>query len=186
MNWYVHVGDLLDVRAEVLICSGNVWLNLSGGVGGALLGRYGDAMQTALHKHLQDRDVRHVPPGTVVAVPSLGTPYRQVLHAVAVDAFYESSVERVTQLYDECLRQAAAGGARTVAAAALACGYGHMSAADFARALAPIVGREYPPIETVVVGFRSPHDAADLKLAVPEMGTCPPELVQPAPPTSRP
>jgi O-acetyl-ADP-ribose deacetylase len=173
MNWHVHVGDLLDVRADVLICSGNVWLNLSGGVGGALLGRYGDEMQTALHRILKDRDVRHVPPGTVVAVPSLGTPYRQVLHAVAVDAFYESSVERVAQLLDDCLRQAADGGARTVASAALACGYGHMSAVDFARALAPLVERDYSPIETFVVGFRSRHDADELKQAVPRITDAP-------------
>jgi O-acetyl-ADP-ribose deacetylase len=186
MNWHVHVGDLLDVRADVLICSGNVWLNLSGGVGGALLGRYGDAMQTALHRHLHDRNLRHIPPGTVVTLPSLGTPYRQVLHAVAVDAFYEATVQRVTQLYDECLRQAATSGARTVAAAALACGYGRMSAADFAQALAPIVERTYPPVETVVIGFRSPHDGADLKLALPQIGSCPTHLIQSETPTSRP
>jgi hypothetical protein len=105
-----------------------------------------------------------------------------VLHAVAVDAFYESSVERVGQLLDECLRQAAAAGAGTVAAAALACGYGRMAAADFARALAPIVARDFSPIETVVIGFRSQHDAADLKAALPQVTDCPVGLVE----TSRP
>ena len=35
MLWRLCVGDILDVPADVLVCSANVYLNLSGGVGGA-------------------------------------------------------------------------------------------------------------------------------------------------------
>jgi len=34
-KWYVRHGDVLDVAADALVCPANVYLNLSGGVGGA-------------------------------------------------------------------------------------------------------------------------------------------------------
>ena len=52
MKWLVRGGDILDVSADVLICSANVYLNLSGGVGGAFLLRYGTSMQDALQDYL--------------------------------------------------------------------------------------------------------------------------------------
>src|SRR4051812_30921239 len=108
MRWSVHQGDILDVPADVLVCSANVYLNLSGGVGGAFLLRHGPAMQEALHRHLAERGIRHVNQGDVVRMPPCGGPYRAVLHAVAVDGFYESSPEVITAVVRESLRQSAA------------------------------------------------------------------------------
>jgi hypothetical protein len=34
VRWTVKCGDILDEPADVLICSANIFLNLSGGVGG--------------------------------------------------------------------------------------------------------------------------------------------------------
>lgn len=45
MRWIVKQGDILAEPADVLVCSANVSLNLSGGVGGEILRRYGDGMQ---------------------------------------------------------------------------------------------------------------------------------------------
>ena len=87
VSWSIHIGNLLGVPADVLVLSANVYLNLSGGVSGAFALRYGPAMQEALHAWRAERNVRHAPPGTVVAMPPLGTPYHAVLHAVGVDAF---------------------------------------------------------------------------------------------------
>jgi hypothetical protein len=47
MKWTVKSGNILDENADVLICSANVFLNLSGGVGGAILLRCGDATRIA-------------------------------------------------------------------------------------------------------------------------------------------
>src|SRR5262245_10667602 len=82
MRWQVHQGDLLDVPTDVLVCSANVYLALSGGVGGAFLLRYGPAMQEALQRYLSERGIRHVEQGDVVPMPPCGGPYRAVLHAV--------------------------------------------------------------------------------------------------------
>jgi O-acetyl-ADP-ribose deacetylase (regulator of RNase III) len=60
MQWQLYNGDILDVPADVLICCANVYLTLSGGVGGAFQLRYGPSMQLALFKYLSDRKVRHV------------------------------------------------------------------------------------------------------------------------------
>src|SRR4051795_407916 len=91
MRWSVKHCDILDEPADVLVCSANPWLNLSGGVGGEVLLRYGPRMQEELHRHLAGRGLRWVPQGEVMACGPCGTPYRAVLHAVAVDCFYGSS-----------------------------------------------------------------------------------------------
>ena len=53
-----------------------------------------------------------------------GLPYKVALHAVAIDAFYDTSPEWVTAALDKALQLAARYEAHTVAAAALATGYG--------------------------------------------------------------
>ena len=167
MQWQVHSGDLLDVPADVLICSANVYLTLSGGVGGALLLRYGPAMQEALARHLTERGVRYVERGAVIAVDGCGTPYRTVLHAVAVDGLYETNMEVVSHIIANSLQMAAQQSARTVALAALATGYGRKSMEFFASALMPIIDRDVSPIQTVVIGVNSTSHAEELLARVP-------------------
>src|SRR5215468_8973021 len=104
MLWQLHCGDLLDVPADVLVCSANVYLALSGGVGGALLLRYGPAMQEAPQRYLLERGIRHGERGDVVLMPPCGSPYQAVLHAVAVDGAYESSPAVVAGVLAESLR----------------------------------------------------------------------------------
>ena len=96
--WSTSVGDLLDLSADALICSANPQLNLSGGVGGALLLRYGNAMQVFLHDWLRVSGQKFVTPGTIVAAPPCGSPYRVVLHAVAINALYNTSAELIARL----------------------------------------------------------------------------------------
>ena len=63
MKWTVKQGDILNKKADVLICLANVSLNLSGGVGGEILRRYGDDMQQELHVYLAKRGLPCVTPG---------------------------------------------------------------------------------------------------------------------------
>ena len=83
--WAASAGEVLDVSADALICSANPQLNLSGGVGGEFLVRYGESMQHYLHDWLRRTASRFVTPGTVVVAPPCGSPFRVVLHAVAID-----------------------------------------------------------------------------------------------------
>ena len=167
MRWRVQQGDILDIDADVLICSANVYLTLSGGVGGAFLLRYGLEMQAALERYLMDRNIRHVESGDVVEMPPCGSPYRAVLHAVAVDGFYASSGEVVGQVISASLQRAAALSVRTVALAGLAMGYGRLPVAEFAAGLGQVLKRCFPPVEEVVVCLRSAQDVEDLSALLP-------------------
>jgi O-acetyl-ADP-ribose deacetylase (regulator of RNase III) len=169
MKWTLKHGDLLDEPADVLVCSANPWLNLSGGVGGAFLLRYGGQMQEELHRYLAQRRLRCVPPGTVVQMPPCGSPYRSVLHAVAVDAFYESSPERVREVIRASLRAAASLDARKVVLAALATGYGRLSMSGFAEALAPLIGEDFAPVAEVVLCLRNRQDVEELAERLPAL-----------------
>jgi len=48
----IKVGDILAEAADV-ICPANPWLNMSGGVNGAILSLGGEAMQQELHAFLR-------------------------------------------------------------------------------------------------------------------------------------
>ena len=111
-------------------------------------------MQEELHRHLADRALRCVPQGEVVACGPCGTPYKAVLHAVAVDCFYGSSPQVIEAVVLRALALAASLEAAKMALTALATGYGRMSILDFARGLAPVLGLEFPPLAEVVVCLR--------------------------------
>jgi O-acetyl-ADP-ribose deacetylase (regulator of RNase III) len=174
MRWSVKHGDILDEPADVLVCSANPWLNLSGGVGGEILLRYGPRIQEELHRHLANRGLRSVPQGEVVACSPCGTPYKAVLHAVAVDCFYGSSPEAVEGVVAKALGMAASLGAGKVALTALATGYGRMAIAHFAKGLAPLLHLEFPPVVEVVVCLRDRDDAEVLSAALPGSPPLPP------------
>ena len=168
-EWQVHHGDLLDVPADVLICSANVYLTLSGGVGGALMMRYGSTLQDAMTAYLAKRGVKHVERGDVVAMPSLGTPYRAVLHAVAVDGFYETTIDVTAEILRKSLRQAAELGAETAALAALATGYGRRPIEFFAAAVNKVIDEDFAPLRRIVVGLRSRHEVDDWLASEPRI-----------------
>jgi O-acetyl-ADP-ribose deacetylase (regulator of RNase III) len=148
-TWAASVGNLLDLSADALICSANPQLNLSGGVGGALLLGYGDAMQVFLHDWLRQSGQRFVAPGTVACAPPCGSPYRVVLHAVAIDALYNTSAELISQTYATAFALASQHGCRTIASACLACGYGRASPEMFAAAMRTHWGRPLSGIERI-------------------------------------
>ncbi len=163
VRWSLHVGDILDVPADVLVCSANVYLNLSGGVGGAFALRYGSAMQESLYAYLAERGLRFVRRGQVIPMPPSGSPYRSVLHAVAIDAAYDTSPEVVAEVLAESLRRSAALGARSVALAAVGTGYGRLSFPGFAKGLGRVAGQDFSPIDHVNIGLRSKFDAEEVE-----------------------
>ena len=92
MQINIQVGDVLEVAADVLISTANPWLNLSGGVNGAILSAVGPTIQEELHAYLKSQGISAVPAGTVVQSNAGNLPFDCILHAVAIDPFYDSSV----------------------------------------------------------------------------------------------
>lgn len=150
-RWHVHRGEILEAPADGLVCSANVQLNLSGGVGGAILQRYGNAMQLLLHQYLRDHGLRHVAPGVCVMTPSCGTPFRWIAHAVASDGFCDTNSDVIEQTYQSAFAQLAERGCRTVVASCLGCGYGRFPADEFASVAARIATEEVSRIDQVTL-----------------------------------
>lgn len=162
MRWTAEHGDILDVPADVLVCSANPFLTLSGGVGGAFLERYGSAMQDELRALLDATGKRHVDRGSVWACAPCGSPYLGVIHAVAVDGMYESSPDVIEASVERALMLAAEFGARSVAIPALATGYGRLTIAQFADGIAPLIARTFPPLECVKLVMRDQFNLESL------------------------
>ena len=98
----------------------------------------------------------------VVTTPPCGTRFKAVIHAVAVDGFYQSSPEVVERVVRKSLTAAASVGARTVALTALATGYGRLTMTQFVQAIRPLMDAEFSPIEQVVVCVRNEKDRDEL------------------------
>lgn len=143
MDWRIKSGDILNEPADTLICSANGFLDLSGGVGAAIRMRYGMQMQEQLHAIRSERGSRPLARGEIVVTPSCGSSYRFVIHAVAVDTFYQSDATVITKIVDKALHEAAERHAGSVALVALATGYGPLTMADFADGLRPLLGNRY-------------------------------------------
>jgi O-acetyl-ADP-ribose deacetylase (regulator of RNase III) len=168
MRLRLYNGDIFDVSADVLVCSANVFLNLSGGVGGELLSRFGASVQKELHEKLPKTGPRCVQPGEVVLTRPCQAPYKAVLHAVAVDAFYDSSANLITQLVRQALRLSAEEKAHSIALTALATGFGHLSVGEFAKGLRPLLQESFPPVEEIVVAIQGVCAFDELCKSLPE------------------
>ncbi|MCU0719097.1 MAG: macro domain-containing protein [Pirellula sp.] len=131
MKINVKVGDVLSEPADVLISSANPWLNLSGGVNGAIREAVGPDLQTELHELLKQQGMSALPAGTVVRSNAYTLPFKHILHAVAIDPFYDSSTDLVKATFEKALDMALELQALTVSSPTLATGYGPMSISDF-------------------------------------------------------
>ena len=162
MQVEIQVGDVLQCPADVLISTANPWLNLSGGVNGAILSAVGPAIQDELHTYLKDRGISAVSAGTVVKSGAGSLPFQCILHAVAIDPFYDSSIDLVRQTLRTALGMAVEQGAQTVASPTLATGYGPLTITDFGRAVAPLLNESlFNPI-TLTIVVRSGEHRAEL------------------------
>lgn len=157
MNVVVTVGDVLDAAADVLISTANPWLNMSGGVNGAIRERC-DEIQAELRAHLDSITQTAVPAGTVVRTSAGPLPFCHIIHAVAIDPFYDSSSELVASTLTAAFELACSLGARTVSLPTLATGYGPVTMSDFARAFATSVVDQFD-LDSVTLVVRSEETA---------------------------
>jgi O-acetyl-ADP-ribose deacetylase (regulator of RNase III) len=149
--WSLKECNIIDEPADVLVCSANVSLNLSGGVGADLLGRYGTKMQNELHQIIATRTPHAARQGEVFAYSGNELPYKAVLHAVAVDGWYHSSPDIVRKIIEQSFQMAISLNAKKVALTALATGFGDLTLTDFADAIRPLLDRDFSPIKDVCI-----------------------------------
>ncbi|TWU62020.1 macro domain-containing protein [Crateriforma conspicua] len=166
MHVEIKVGDVLQCPADVLISTANPWLNLSGGVNGAILSAVGPAIQDELHNFLKSQGISAVPAGTVVYSGAGNLPFQCILHAVAIDPFYDSSIDLVGQTLRTALGMAVERGAQTVASPTLATGYGPLTITDFGRAVSPLQSESKFDAITLSIVVRSEEHRGELQEAV--------------------
>ncbi len=164
MNVVVTVGDVLDAAADVLISTANPWLNMSGGVNGAIRERAPD-IQSELRSHLESIGESAVPAGTVVRTSAGPLPFAHIIHAVAIDPFYDSSHQIVADTLTAAFNLVVSLNAKSVSLPTLATGYGPMSIDAFARAFADSVLGRFP-IDTVTIVVRSDETAATINSVI--------------------
>ena len=166
MKVIVKSGDVLDEKVDVLICTANPLLRMSGGVNGMLLQRDGRTVQEELNRYLGDRKLNHVPRGTIVPTGPGPLAVSHILHAVGVDVFYATTIPIVEDLIrlalGECLRLKA----RTVAMPALATGYGPLTIAEFGAALGQAVTAPFEGIDELRVVLRTEEEAEEVRRAL--------------------
>ncbi|MBY0229312.1 MAG: macro domain-containing protein, partial [Gemmataceae bacterium] len=124
----------------------------------------GEDVHRELQAHLAGG--RTVEPGTVVRTGPGSLPVRHILHAVAIDPSYDSSVELVARTIARALAMACGLGARTVAMPALATGFGPLSMADFAEALKRALLEDWTPLERLTVAVLHEDEAAEIRAAL--------------------
>jgi hypothetical protein len=124
-------------------------------------------MQRELQSWLAAGQLKFVSRGDIVETPGCGAPFAKVLHAVAVDGFYQSSPAVVSDLVGRCLARCAEVGAVSVTLTALATGYGRLTMREFASALVPLVGPSFGSVRRIGVCVKSHKDAADILAVVP-------------------
>ncbi len=161
MNVVVEVGDVLDFRADVLISTANPWLNMSGGVNGAIRHREPN-IQLELHEYLKANGTASVPVGSVVPTSAGDLPFRHIVHAVAIDPFYDSSHQNLVTTLNAAFQLSVSMNAKTIAMPALATGYGPLTVEAFALAFAKSVVNKFP-IDLVIIVVRSSESAVEIE-----------------------
>lgn len=169
MRWLLKHTSVLHEPADALVVSAHPRLEIEGGLTADLLNRYGQAIQTELRYHLKKIGARQMEPCDVVPTFGGDTPYKAILHAVAFDAFYDSSPDWITAALAKSLELAARYEARRVAVAAVATGYAALPLIDFAAGLRPLLRRDYPPVEEVVLCVQNGEKFEELARYVPEI-----------------
>jgi O-acetyl-ADP-ribose deacetylase (regulator of RNase III) len=170
MKIIVKVGDVLTEIADVLISTANPWLNLSGGVNGTIREVVGPDLQSELHEFLKQKGLSAVPAGTVVRSNAYTLAFKHILHAVAIDPFYDSSSEIVGATFAKALDMALELQALTVSSPTLATGYGPMSISDFGSAVAPVLKKSSLENMTLKLVVRRDDDASELLEALCRAG----------------
>jgi O-acetyl-ADP-ribose deacetylase (regulator of RNase III) len=137
---------------------------MTGGVNLSIIVRpRGEVVYEQLQDYVQLTGKRTVDPGTVVCTGPGSLPVKHILHAVAIDPSYDSSVEIVTATIITALTKAGELGARIVSIPALATGFGPLLIADFATAFARALERDWAPLETFKVVLKTEEEAEKIR-----------------------
>ena len=146
--------NIVDVQADALIYSTNVQLLLTGGVGAALMTRFGPRIQDALGA-AAGRPTAEV--GEVFETSLSGIPWKTIFHTVATDKLYYTRPEIVLAILRKCFRRCVElQTIKSIITSPLGCGYGDLDVGQFLRIAAEVCAElEKSAIENFAIVCRS-------------------------------
>ncbi len=141
MKKRIILDNIIKVKADALIYSTNIDLRLSGGVGAALLQKYGSEIQDKLFETIDNtgRQVANIGEVFECTVPTM--PWKVVYHTVATNDMYETQAETVHSIIKYCLLDCdGKDGIDSIVMSALGCGWGDLSHSDFIDIITEVTG----------------------------------------------
>ena len=133
----------LDIESDAIVFSTNEQLLLTGGVGAALLNRFGEPFQDAVSANIRGRDVAQC--GDVFQFSSTITPWRHHFAVVAVDLSYHVSRVTIDSILTNVLTTCSVShDVRHVVTSALGTGYGDLPMPDFVDSLLAALSPDDP------------------------------------------
>ncbi len=132
MKRRILLENICDLKADVLIYSTNIDLRLRGGVGAALLKKYGHEIQEKLFYTIDKTGRKIADIGEVLECTVASMPWKTVFHTVATNEMYETQAETVRSILNYCLNKCVdKGDIKSVVTSALGCGWGDLLHSDF-------------------------------------------------------
>src|SRR4051812_17273539 len=107
MKKQVVCANIVEIASDALIYSTNVRLALTGGVGLALLRKFGIGVQIELQSKSLGTGRQLAEVGEIIESKIAGGPWRHVFHTVATDEVYHTEPAIVRSILQRCLKRSA-------------------------------------------------------------------------------
>ncbi|MCM8540839.1 MAG: macro domain-containing protein [Lentisphaeraceae bacterium] len=132
--------DILNVKSDALIYSTNTRLSLSGGVGAALMKKFGHELQTELINESDGFGFELASLGDVFEARTNNMPWVKVFHTICLDGNYIADEQIVRSVLVKALNKCEeTKEVLTVSISALGTGYGSLSYPSFKKILTEII-----------------------------------------------
>ena len=132
--------DILTIKSDALIYSTNTRLSLSGGVGAALVKKYGQGIQTELINQSAGFGFEIADLGDVYEAKTENMPWVKVFHAICLDGTYIVSEEIVRKILTKTFKKCDENKEiKTVSVSALGTGYGSFTYSEFKKVLGEVL-----------------------------------------------
>lgn len=132
MRRLIRNANAIEVAGDALLYSTNTQLALTGGVGAALLSRFGLGIQQGLSRAANGKTVKV---GALFETSVPGLPWRRIFHSIATDEHYHTEPNVVSGILSRCFARCGELGYSRLVTSALGTGYGDLGLVEFVRIL---------------------------------------------------
>jgi O-acetyl-ADP-ribose deacetylase (regulator of RNase III) len=145
--------NIVEVDSDAMIYSTNARLALTGGVGAALLRKYGPEIQSKLINSSQGGGMELAEVGDVISVKTDAMPWKLVIHTVVTDGSYIADPEIVKSVIEKSLKLCVSQGEiQKVTISELGTGYGSLTKEQFYEILEKVTAHDrYQNIKEIIV-----------------------------------